>query len=506
MSSQSGSSRRDWPSRDCHHVDFDANEQIPLEKEEFLGRGAFGDVYKTVCKGVPFAWKKRHCRRTIGAQELKEIWNLRKLNHRHIVWLAGSYTHRLTLGLLIYPVAVCTLNMFFKDMDVFKAAKTNDDIKAHNPESIYRFDRLGIDTTSCSIARDSAGKWLFRCFGCLAGALAYLHSEDIKIKHKDLKPSNFLLTADGIWIADFGTSTDFSALTGSETDNNERGTARYFAPEVANRDGSGRAADVFSLGCIFLEMFCSCTLSDTLTECLKRFHPVKDSNGSHFQANIEHIHNRLIPSVVSSIRARVQQHLLVEITPMLSANPKARPTAAELKTYLRRVDGFRRKNTHDWKDWPIHGACCLPVQAKERRFYKNGRQAEELRRQLYEREQQGKEPREQLYKTDQQVRSPSTAGSRAWRDSSSISSMSPLNPGMSRTQSAPWPNYTSPPPIDLRGLNRPLSSDEAHHLEQQQDDLESDEDDQQRFLGGVELPPGMQSDGDWPSYEDKLCV
>ena len=188
---------------------------------------------------------------------------------------------------------------------------------------------------------------------------------------------------------------------------------------------------------------------------------------------------------------------------MLSANPKARPTAAELKTYLRRIDGFRRKNTHDWKDWPIHGACCLPVQAKERRLYKNGQQAEELRRQPYEREQQVKELRERLYKKDQQVRSPSTAGSRTWRDSSPISSMSPLNPGVSRTQSAPWPNYTSPPSIDLHGLNRPLFSDEAHHLEQQQDGLESDEDDQQRFLGGVELPPGMQSDGDWPSYEDK---
>ena len=484
-------------------MDFDVNEPIPLEKEEYLGRGTFGNVYKTICKGVPYAWKERHCRGTIGAQELKEIWNLRKLNHRHIVSLAGSYTHRLTLGLLIYPVAVCTLNTFFEDMDVFKAAKTNDDIKARHPESIYRFSQLGIDTTGCSIARDSAGKWLFRCFGCLAGALAYLHSEDIKIKHKDLKPSNFLLTADGIWIADFGTSTDFSALAGSETNNDERGTARYFAPEVANRDGSGRAADVFSLGCIFLEMFCSCTLSDTLTESLKRLHPVKDSNGSHFQANIEHIHNRLVPSVVSSIRARVQQHLLVEIKHMLSANPKARPTAAELKTYLGHVDSFRRKNTHDWKDWPTHGACCLPVQAKERRLYKNSRQDEELRRQLYEREQQVKELRERLYKMDQQVRLLSTAGSRAWRDSSSISSISPSNPGMSRTQSAPWHNYTSPPPIDLDGLNWPLSSDEAHHLEQQQDDLESDEDDQQRFLGGVELPPGMQSDGDWPSYEDK---
>ncbi|OCL01250.1 hypothetical protein AOQ84DRAFT_357966, partial [Glonium stellatum] len=161
MLSQSASSRRDWPSKDCHHVDFDANESVPLTKEEHLGHGTFGNVYKTICKGRPLAWKERRCRGTIGAQELKEIWNLRK---------------RATLGLLIYPVAVCTLNTFFDDMDAFKVARTNDEIKARDPEPIYRFIQLGIDTTSCSIARDSAGKWLFRCFGCLAGTLAYLPS------------------------------------------------------------------------------------------------------------------------------------------------------------------------------------------------------------------------------------------------------------------------------------------------------------------------------------------
>ena len=60
-------------------------------------------------------------------------------------------------------------------------------------------------------------------------AVAYLH--DQKIRHKDLKPSNILLTSDNLILSDFGSATDFSHLSQSATDN-ERGTPKYFAPEV----------------------------------------------------------------------------------------------------------------------------------------------------------------------------------------------------------------------------------------------------------------------------------
>jgi serine/threonine protein kinase len=59
-------------------------------------------------------------------------------------------------------------------------------------------------------------------------AIAYLHHQ--KIRHDDLKPSNILLSPDQLWLTDFGSSTDFSLLSRSTTDN-ERGTPRYFAPE-----------------------------------------------------------------------------------------------------------------------------------------------------------------------------------------------------------------------------------------------------------------------------------
>ncbi|KAF2815084.1 kinase-like protein, partial [Mytilinidion resinicola] len=95
-------------------------------------------------------------------------------------------------------------------------------------------------------------RYLASKFGCLAKAIEYLHSQ--KIRHKDLKPSNVLLGRDNLWLTDFGSSTDFSMLSMSATENGERGTPKYFAPEVALYERNGRSADMFSLGCIFLEM------------------------------------------------------------------------------------------------------------------------------------------------------------------------------------------------------------------------------------------------------------
>ncbi|OCL03634.1 kinase-like protein, partial [Glonium stellatum] len=94
---------------------------------------------------------------------------------------------------------------------------------------------------------------LLRSLGCLAGAVTYFHGEGIK--HKDMKHSNVLLSrGGGLWVTDFESSTDFTYLTSSVTGEGERGTPKYFAPEVAARELCGRPADIFALGCVFLEI------------------------------------------------------------------------------------------------------------------------------------------------------------------------------------------------------------------------------------------------------------
>jgi serine/threonine protein kinase len=85
----------------------------------------------------------------------------------------------------------------------------------------------------------------------LAEALAFVH--DHAIVHRDVKPSNILMTADGqARLGDFGIARllDASTLTVTGT---TLGTAAYMAPEQLEDHQVGPGADIWSLGMVLLE-------------------------------------------------------------------------------------------------------------------------------------------------------------------------------------------------------------------------------------------------------------
>lgn len=71
--------------------------------------------------------------------------------------------------------------------------------------------------------------------------------ETINIIHRDIKPENILVSASGEFkLGDFGIAkTSEKTQTGTMA-----GTYGYMAPEVANRQHYGRAADIYSLGMV----------------------------------------------------------------------------------------------------------------------------------------------------------------------------------------------------------------------------------------------------------------
>src|SRR5436190_9854058 len=121
----------DWANRGTSHIDFKKEETVPLQQGRFLGYGVNGGVYETVVQGLSVAWKRRFCRGPIGIGELREIEILKKLRHRHIIKLLGTYTHESFLGLLLWPVAVCDLATFLEDVDNLLSASTFPDNGAY---------------------------------------------------------------------------------------------------------------------------------------------------------------------------------------------------------------------------------------------------------------------------------------------------------------------------------------------------------------------------------------
>jgi serine/threonine protein kinase len=95
---------------------------------------------------------------------------------------------------------------------------------------------------------------VYHWFGCLASTFAYLHDQKRKIRHSDVKPANILVKDSQIIVSGFGISKDMLDDLTSTSDPVDALSWMYCTPEVADQDARGRPSDIFSLGCVFLEM------------------------------------------------------------------------------------------------------------------------------------------------------------------------------------------------------------------------------------------------------------
>jgi len=362
----------DWSGRGTSHVDYHKSEVLPLTEGEFLGHGMNGGVYETTCNGIRLAWKRKYCRRKIGEREMREIEIIKKLSHRHIIRLVGTYTQGPFLGLLLWPIATCDLATLLEDVEWLqrrewvesgRSMKLPEDWNDNVVDRQARLEALGVAfCDDLFLVRNSAVALLKQTIGCIVAAVAYLHSSGIK--HKDLKPSNILLSRDGLWLADFGTATDFSLLSSSVTDEGERGTPKYFSPEVAKFAPSGRPADIFSLGCIMFEIITMCeALEPGLSQELRRSHD------KSFQSNLDTIVGWLETEDLSLESTPTDDYLLGLVRWMMEEEAAMRPTAGVVEEEIRLINGLglalcakRARQTH----WDFCRPCCFPEERLDR--------------------------------------------------------------------------------------------------------------------------------------------
>ncbi|ETS82502.1 hypothetical protein PFICI_04378 [Pestalotiopsis fici W106-1] len=224
-------------STSCGDLGYPSN----LDIGDTLGTTKSAAVVQVSVKGkekVPLAQKiiyRKHelqeetkqMRRILG-----EIRALKKLRHRHYVQLIASYTTEQQVGIVMSPVADCDLHSFLESFESMKALSSLKDFKA---------------------LQDKQNQ-LARFFGCLAQAVANLHCR-YGIRHRDIKPKNILVRGDQVLLADFGIALDWSD-TGETTTYSKEGMKdpAYCAPEVYHGKRKGTKSDIWSLGCVFLEM------------------------------------------------------------------------------------------------------------------------------------------------------------------------------------------------------------------------------------------------------------
>lgn len=189
------------------------------------------------------------------ADAMNELQHLHKLHHDHIIQLVGSYILKRKFAILLYPVAGCNLFEFLREMseilDLIEGGLQSTTELDDRVKSLLEIKDRNLDSLAASL-------------GYLTSATAFVHQNTIK--HMDIKAQNVLMRKTPlsikrpkcltwrVYLADFGLSRSFKPQDLSQTEGYTRGTAKYCAPEVYDYSPRGRKADIFSLGCVHLEI------------------------------------------------------------------------------------------------------------------------------------------------------------------------------------------------------------------------------------------------------------
>ncbi|XP_067889579.1 mitogen-activated protein kinase kinase kinase 1 isoform X1 [Heterodontus francisci] len=207
-------------------------EGVEWFKGQQIGLGAFSSCYQAqdVGTGTLMAVKQvTYVRNTSTEQEevvhtlREEIRMMGHLNHPNIIRMLGATCEKSNYNLFVEWMAGGSVSHLLNKYGAFKE------------QVVINYNAQ------------------------LLRGLAYLHEN--QIIHRDIKGANLLIDSTGqrLRIADFGAAARLASKgTGAgEFQGQLLGTIAFMAPEVLRGQQYGRSCDVWSVGCVIIEMACA---------------------------------------------------------------------------------------------------------------------------------------------------------------------------------------------------------------------------------------------------------
>ncbi|KAB8304610.1 hypothetical protein EYC80_003986 [Monilinia laxa] len=202
------------------------NEKVKYVKGKKLGEGTYANVYlghlrtdPTVLVAIKKIKIQKEYTEGMAPDAIRELKHLQEISHPNIISLLSVFSSKdQNLNLVLEFLPLGDLEMLIKDVDGVRYGAP--DIKA----------------------------WM----GMLSRAIWFCHENFIL--HRDIKPNNLLIAADGeVKLADFGLARNFADPQRTMTSNVI--TRWYRPPELlfGARHYSG-AVDIWSVGLVFAEM------------------------------------------------------------------------------------------------------------------------------------------------------------------------------------------------------------------------------------------------------------
>ncbi len=218
-------------------LSFDGTERFAIQRQ--LGEGGMGVVYEAVDRktsGRVAIKTLKHVSARALARLKTEFRALQELQHPNLVSLGELVEEDGHWFITMELVEGTPLLDFIRSRAGGGALSVDDDDVAHGEtRDLRRFDEGRL--------RDA--------FGQLAVALTAVHGAGLV--HRDVKPSNALVTRDGrVVLLDFGLVSDVRGRYESLHDDIV-GTAAYMAPEQASAHPVTAAADWYAFGIVLFE-------------------------------------------------------------------------------------------------------------------------------------------------------------------------------------------------------------------------------------------------------------